>query len=207
MEFVDKVLTEEDLHQIYYSGDLKRLYLGSKGFFNKGTYKYPGLDLTPEEIANAGDENHTAHWYNKCLDYVLTKLAFGMYKDGYLVNIALGFMEDGAWHLCNTLIGPDNEGTRAFMRNPEYHNTRGTTEKNLGATISYSYCDVGSPINDTFIAYKNYFGPIEECNVKNYNTMTHLGQVTQNYSTGGQDWPGIESEYSVVFEKYSLGYY
>lgn len=205
--YTDKVLTETDIHLLFTNGDIERLYLGSKGFFNKGTYNYPGVDLTKEEIANAGDAIHIDYWYNMCLNYALTKLAFGMYKDDYLVNIALGFIEDGAWHLCNALVGPDIEGTRAFIRDPEYHNLRGNTEKGLGATIAYSYCDVGSPINDTFMAYKNHFGPIEECNVKNYNTITHLGQVTQNYTTGGQDWPGVKSNYSVVFEKYSMEYY
>ena len=45
----------------------------------------------------------------------------------------------------------------AFMRDPEYHNTRARTEKELGATMAYTYIDVGSPINDSMIAYKNHF--------------------------------------------------
>ena len=205
--YVDKVLTEDDIKELYINGDIKRLYLGSVGFFNKGTYGYPALNRTPEEIANAPEEAVVEYWYNKLVHYVKTQYAFGMYKDDYIVNIAMGFIENNEWHLCNTLIAPDKDGTRAFMRDPEYHNVRGRTEKELGATISYTYVDVGSPINDTLPAYKNHFGPIEECNVKNYNTLEHIGQVTQNYSTSGQEWDGVKSEYSETYEKYKMEYY
>ena len=205
--YTDKVLTENDVHQLYFKGDIKRLYLGSVGFFNKGTYGYPAVDLTPEQIAAVGEDAATDFWYNKLIYHVQHQYALGMYKDDYLVNIAMGFIEDNAWHLCNTLIAPDKDGTRAFMRDPEYHNVRGLTEKELGATIAYTYVDIGSPINDTLPAYKNHFGPIEECNVKNYNTLEHIGQVTQNYNTGGQDWDGVKSEYSETYEKYKMEYY
>lgn len=205
--YVDKVLTEDDINDLYANGDIKRLYLGSVGFFNKGTYGYPAVDLTPEEIANADEATVVEYWYHKCLYYVQNKIALGISKDGLIVNIALGFIEDNAWHLCNTLIAPDKDGTRAFMRDPEYHNVRGRTEKELGATIAYTYVDIGSPINDTLPAYKNHFGPIEECNVKNYNTLEHIGQVTLNYSTGGQEWDGVKSEYSETYEKYKMEYY
>ena len=205
--YVDKVLTEDDIKELYINGDIKRLYLGSVGFFNKGTYGYPAVSLTPEQIANAPEDAVVEYWYNKLVHYVKTQYAFGMYKDDYIVNIAMGFIENNEWHLCNTLIAPDRDGTRAFMRDPEYHNVRGRTEKELGATISYTYVDVGSPINNTLPAYKNHFGPIEECNVKNYNTLEHIGQVTQNYSTSGQEWDGVKSEYSETYEKYKMEYY
>ena len=205
--YVDKVLTSDDLHQLYLNRDIKRLYLGTKGFINKGTHGYPGFDHTAEDIAAASDDVLTEYWFNKCLAYAQHDYALGMYKDDYIVNIALGFIEDNAWHLCNTLIAPDKDGTRAFMRDPEYHNVRGRTEKELGATIAYTYIDIGSPLNDTLPAYKNHFGPIEECNVKNYNTLEHIGQVTQNYDTGGQDWPGVKSTYSETYEKYKMEYY
>ena len=205
--YVDKVLTEDDIKELYTNGDIKRLYLGSVGFFNKGTYGYPAVSLTPEQIANAPEDAVVEYWYNKLIHYVQTQYAFGMYKDDYIVNIAMGFIENKEWHLCNTLIAPDRDGTRAFMRDPEYHNVRGRTEKELGATISYTYVDVGSPINNTLPAYKNHFGPIEECNVKNYNTLEHIGQVTQNYSTSGQEWDGVKSEYSETYEKYKMEYY
>jgi len=205
--YVDKVLTVDDIKQLYTNGDIKRLYLGSLGFFNKGTYGYPAVDLTPEQIANAPEDAVVEYWFNKLIHYVQTQYALGMYKDDYIVNIAMGFIENNEWHLCNTLIAPDRDGTRAFMRDPEYHNVRGRTEKELGATISYTYVDVGSPINNTLPAYKNHFGPIEECNVKNYNTLEHIGQVTQNYSTSGQEWDGVKSEYSETYEKYKMEYY
>ena len=205
--YVDKVLTSDDLHQLYLNGDIKRLYLGSVGFFNKGTYGYPALDLTSEQIAAVDEDTATDYWYSKLSYYVEHDYALGMYKDDYIVNIALGFIEDNAWHLCNTLIASDKDGTRAFMRDPEYHNVRGRTEKELGATIAYTYVDIGSPINDTLPAYKNHFGPIEECNVKNYNTLEHIGQETRTYSTGGQSWPGVKSTYSETYEKYKMEYY
>ncbi len=205
--YVDKVLTEDDIKELYTNGDIKRLYLGSVGFFNKGTYGYPAVSLTPEQMANAPEDAVVEYWYNKLIHYAQTQYAFGMYKDDYIVNIAMGFIENNEWHLCNTLIAPDKDGTRAFMRDPEYHNVRGRTEKELGATIAYTYVDVGSPINDTLPAYKNHFGPIQECNVKNYNTLEHIGQVTQNYSTGGQEWDGVKSEYSETYEKYKMEYY
>ena len=205
--YVDKVLTLDDLNDLYVNGDIKRLYLGSLGFFNKGTYGYPAVDLTPEQIANAPEDAVVEYWFNKLIHYVQTQYALGMYKDDYIVNIAMGFIENNEWHLCNTLIAPDRDGTRAFMRDPEYHNVRGRTEKELGATISYTYVDVGSPINNTLPAYKNHFGPIEECNVKNYNTLEHIGQVIQNYSTSGQEWDGVKSEYSETYEKYKMEYY
>ena len=205
--YVDKVLTVDDIKQLYTNGDIKRLYLGSLGFFNKGTYGYPAVDLTPEQIANAPEDAVVEYWFNKLIHYAQTQYALGMYKDNYIVNIAMGFIENNEWHLCNTLIAPDRDGTRAFMRDPEYHNVRGRTEKELGATISYTYVDVGSPINNTLPAYKNHFGPIEECNVKNYNTLEHIGQVTQNYSTSGQEWDGVKSEYSETYEKYKMEYY
>ena len=205
--YVDKVLTEEDIRQLHINGDIKRLYLGSVGFFNKGTHGYPGLTYTPEEMESAGEDALTEYWSNMCMHYAKYKYALGIYKDDYIVNIALGYIEDNAWHLCNTLIAPDKDGTRAFMRDPEYHNVRGRTEKELGATMAYTYVDVGSPINDTLPAYRNHFGPIEECNVKNYNTLEHIGQVTQTYSTGGQDWDGVKSEYTETYEKYKMEYY
>ena len=205
--YVDKVLTEEDIRQLHANGDIKRLYLGSVGFFNKGTHGYPGLSYTPEEMDSAGEDALTEYWFNMCMHYAQTQYALGIYKDDYIVNIALGYIEDNAWHLCNTLIAPDKDGTRAFMRDPEYHNVRGRTEKELGATMAYTYVDVGSPINDTLPAYKNHFGPIQECNVKNYNTLEHIGQVTQTYNTGGQDWDGVKSEYTETYEKYKMEYY
>ena len=205
--YLDKKLTVDDITEIYVDGDLKRLYLGSVGFFNKGTYGYPGLKLTAEEIKSMDEDHMVTYWYNKCLYYAKHKTALGILKDGYLVNIALGFIEDNAWHLCNTLIAPDKDGTRAFMRDPEYHNTRARTEKELGATMAYTYIDVGSPINDSMIAYKNHFVPIEESNVRNWSTLEHLGQVTQTYSTGGQEWDEVESEYSETYEKYKMEYY
>ena len=88
MKFVDKVLTEQDIHQIYVSGELERLYVGSKGFFNKGTYNYPGLDFTDEEIDNAGDQNHVDFWYNMCLSYVQNNLG-NLVKDTDLSKFIL----------------------------------------------------------------------------------------------------------------------
>ncbi len=210
MEFEDKILTTDDITELFVTGVIKDLYLNSVGFFNKGTYNYPGSAFTKEEIQAADPNLHAMYWTDLCMYYASGQnggVVFSMHVNGYLVNISLGYIQDGAYHLCNTLIRPDKDGTRGFMRNPEYHNNRATTEKSLGATIAYSYCDVGSPINDTFMAYKNHFGPIEECNIRNWNTLEHLGQVTQNYSTGGQDWVGVKSEYNVVFEKYSMEYY
>ena len=205
--YTDKVLTEDDLIEIYSKGDLKRLYLGSVGFFNRGTYGYPGITLTSEQINSMDEDLIVDYWYNKCLYHVKNRFALGISKDGYLVNIALGFLQNNEWHLCNTLIAPDKDGTRAFMRDPEYHNTRARTEKELGATVAYTYVDVGSPINDSMTAYKNHFSPIEESNVRNWSTLEHLGQVTQNYSTSGEDWDGVESEYSETYEKYKMEYY
>jgi len=205
--YTDKVLTEADVHELYNTGVIKSLYQGSVGFFNQGTYGYPMLDLTPEQFAVADDDQHAGFWYNKILYHVQHQYALCMHKDGYPISITLGFIENNEWHLCNALIRNDQDGTRAFMRDPEYHNVRGRTEKELGATIAYSYVDVGSPINDSFMGYKNYFGPIEECNVKNWNTLEHIGQVTQSYNTGEQEWDGVKSEYSETYEKYKMEYY
>ena len=210
MKFEDKILTTDDISELFSVGVIKDLYLNSVGFFNKGTYNYPGVDFTKEEIQAADPSLHESYWTDLCMYYAARQdgnVALCMLVNDYLVSITLGYVRDGEFRLCNMLSRPDKDGTRSYMRFPDYHNVRGRTEKELGATIAYSYCDVGSPINDTFMAYKNHFGPIEECNVKNWNTLKYLGQVTQNYSTGGEDWTGVKSEYSVVFEKYSMEYY
>ena len=111
-----------------------------------------------------------------------------------------------AWNDYKRMTPRANQASNAIttagsqtMQAQDFGGTAGFTPANRtyqtgsakGATIAYTYVDIGSPINDSLVAYRNHFGPIEECNVKNYNTLEHVGQVTQNYSTGGQDWPGV----------------
>ena len=46
-------LNADDLVTLYYEGVLKDLYVNSAEYIDRGTYAYPGLDYTPEQIASA----------------------------------------------------------------------------------------------------------------------------------------------------------
>jgi hypothetical protein len=90
----------------------------------------------------------------------------------------------------------------------DYHNVLGELEKSLGATVSYTYVDIGSPIHDSLNSWINYFKDVEESNVKNWGSMVNLGEVTQDYAVPeGQSWENIKDSYSCTFAKYKMEYY
>ena len=66
---------------------------------------------------------------------------------------------------------------------------------------------MGISLQIILISFALNLTPLEECNVKNYNTLEHIGQETRTYSTGGQSWPGVKSTYSETYEKYKMEYY
>ena len=202
--------TVDDIATLYYEGVLKDLYLQSNEYINRGTYAYPGLDYTPEQIASASDESKTEFWYTVCLGSLQQEggVVIGTYVNNYLVGLFMGFIRDGEYHLCNFLMRPDADGTRGFLFAAEYHNVLGELEKSLGATVAYTYVDIGSPIHDSLTSWINYFKDIEESNVKNWGSMVNLGEVTQDYAVPeGQSWEGIKDSYSCTFEKYKMEYY
>ena len=204
-------LTEEDITTLYYEGVLKDLYIQSSGYINRGTYAYPGVDYTPEEIASASEDIKTDFWYNVCLGNLLQPggVLIGTYVNNHLVGLFIGFINyGGEYHLCNFLMRPDADGTRNFLFVSEYHNVLGEVEKSLGATVAYTYVDIGSPIHDSLTSWINYFRNIEESNVKNWGSMVNLGEVTQSYNVPeGETWENVKNNYSCTFEKYKMEYY
>lgn len=203
-------LTLADITTLYYEGVLKDLYLQSNEYINKGTYAYPGLDYTPEEIASASDETKTEYWYNFCIASLQQEggVVIATYVNNYIVGLFMGFIRDGEYHLCNFLMRPDADGTRNFLFAYDYHNVLGELEKSLGATVSYTYVDIGSPIHDSLTSWINYFKDVEESNVKNWGSMVNLGEVTQDYAVPeGQSWDGVKDSYSCTFAKYKMEYY
>jgi len=204
-------LTEQDIATLYYEGVLKDLYIQSSGYINRGTYAYPGIDYTPEQIASASEDHKTDFWYNVCLGNLAQPggVVIGTYVNDYLVSLFMGFINDnGEYHLCNFLMRPDADGTRNFLFVSEYHNVLGEVEKSLGATVAYTYVDVGSPIHDSLTSWINYFRNIEESNVKNWGSMVNLGEVTQSYGVPeGETWENVKDNYSCTFEKYKMEYY
>lgn len=203
-------LALDDITTLYYEGVLKDLYLQSNEYINKGTYAYPGLDYTPEEIASASDETKTEYWYNFCIASLQQEggVVIATYVNNYIVGLFMGFIRDGEYHLCNFLMRPDADGTRNFLFAYDYHNVLGELEKSLGATVSYTYVDIGSPMHDSLTSWINYFKDIEESNVKNWGSMVNLGEVTQDYAVPeGQTWEGVKDSYSCTFAKYKMEYY
>jgi hypothetical protein len=203
-------LTLADITTLYYEGVLKDLYLQSNEYINKGTYAYPGLDYTPEEIATASDETKTEYWYNFCIASLQQEggVVIATYVNNYIVGLFMGFIRDSECHLCNFLMRPDADGTRNFLFAYDYHNVLGELEKSLGATIAYTYVDIGSPMHDSLASWINYFKDVEESNVKNWGSMVNLGEVTQDYAVPeGQTWDGVKDSYSCTFAKYKMEYY
>lgn len=203
-------LTLADITTLYYEGTLKDLYLQSNEYINRGTYAYPGVDYTPEEIASASDETKTEYWYNFCVASLQQEggVVIATYVNNYIVGLFMGFIRDGEYHLCNFLMRPDADGTRNFLFAYDYHNVLGELEKSLGATVSYTYVDIGSPIHDSLTSWINYFKDVEESNVKNWGSMVNLGEVTQDYAVPeGQSWDGVKDSYSCTFAKYKMEYY
>ena len=211
--YVTKFLTPREANMLGEAGVILSLFQGSKGFFNKGTYNYPGVD--PSLIAEVDDELLVTHWRNMIMDYAEGKdgkSASCTWKDDYVVNITLGYIEGEDYHLCNTLIRNDKDGTRAFMRDYRYHNSKGTELLTRGVKTMYSYCDIGSPMNDTFMAYKEHYSPIEESNVYDWSSIEEIGEVTQNYAqpeaaknVDTENW--VADTYSVTFRKWTMKLY
>lgn len=211
--YVTKFLTPDEANMLGEAGVILSLFQGSKGFFSKGTYNYPGVD--PSLIAKTDDSLVVNHWKNMVLDYAKGeggKSVSCTWKDDYIVNLALGYIEGEDYHLCNTLIRNDKDGTRAFMRDFAYHNNKGMELVARGVKTMYTYCDIGSPINDTLIAYKNHFGPIEESCIYDWSSIEEIGEVTQNYvqpeaakNVDTENW--VADEYSVTFRKWKMKLY
>ena len=89
-------LTLEDITTLYCEGTLKDLYLQSNEYINRGTYAYPGVDYTPEEIASASDETKTDYWYNFCIASLQQEggVVLATYVNNYLVGLFMGFIRD-----------------------------------------------------------------------------------------------------------------
>ena len=211
--YVTKFLTPDEAVMLGEAGVILSLFQGSKGFFSKGTYNYPGID--PSLIEGTEDDFVVNHWNNMVLDYAKGeggKSASCTWKDDYIVNLALGYIEGEDYHLCNVLIRDDKDGTRAFMRDFAYHNNKGIELLARGVKTMYTYCDIGSPINDTLLAYKNHFGPIEESCVYDWSSIEEVGQVTQEYAKSEaakvvdtENW--VADTYSVPFRKWKMRLY
>jgi len=204
-------LTKEDLAYFNFSGVMESFYVHSNEYINRGTFAYPGSTRTPEEIATVSVAGKTEYWFNHfsaMLDHP-GGVVLATYVNDYPVGLFMGFInDDGEYHLCNFLMRPDADGTKSFLFAYDYHNVLGELEKSLGATVAYTYVDIGSPIHDSLASWKNYFTGIEESNVKNWESMVNLGEVTQNYAVPeGETWDGIQDSYSCTFEKYKMEYY
>ena len=92
--YVTKFLTPDEIVMLVEAGVMMSLFQGSKGFFSKGTYNYPGVD--PSLIAGAEDEFVVNHWNNLVLDYAKGEAGKSVsctWKDDYVVNLALGYIE------------------------------------------------------------------------------------------------------------------
>ena len=204
-------LTQDDVYTLYYEGILRDLVSKSREYINRGTYAYPGIDATPEQIAAANDEAHTEEWLNICLGALSQPggVILATYVNNYRVSLFMGFINDDCeYHVCNCLFRPDADGTKGFLFVSEYHNILGELEKSLGATVTYTYVDAGSPIHDNLLAWSNYFKDIEESNVKNWGSMVNLGEVTQDYAVPeGTTMENVKDSYSCTFTKYKMEYY
>ena len=94
------------------------------------------------------DENYANYVYHQNYAYAVQerRCVSATYKDDYLVVIGLLEIIDPdkpeEIHLCQTFVRDDKEGTRAFMRDPEYHNSRATHWKSLGCTKAFTYLEL-----------------------------------------------------------------
>jgi len=206
------LVNNEKLYDLMEAGVIKDLVEKSKVYFAKGTYKYPGADYTEKEIEEADLDAIANHWFElassfteegKPADHPGRRL-YTTLLDGYPINLQFMDIKDGVAHLCNNLSRPDSEGTKNYIFKLDFHNTIGTTWLKEGCTIERSYTDIGSPMRDTFQALANYFAPIEECSGRLWSTFRYIGQETQHYSTGGENWHGIKSDYSVTFDVFEV---
>ena len=208
MVFQDILLDSAKLTDLKLEGVLQSFVEHSKIYFDKGTYAYPGVDYTEEEIASVSIETLTDYWYSQALSYASDtkpenapgRRLYCMLLDGYPVNLAFCEVEGTTVHCCNVLNRPDTQGTKNFLYQYQFHNTRGASYLKDGVTLERAYADVGGPMRQSIEAMANYFSTIEECNIRDCSTFRYVGQETQQYSTGGQAWPGVKSEYSTTFD-------
>lgn len=212
MVFQDVVLDSTKLTELREAGVLQSFVEHSKVYFDKGTFAYPGADYTKEEIANASIGTLTDHWFNIALSYASDtkpenapgRRLYCMLLDGYPVNLSFCEVEGTTIHMCNTLFRPDAQGTKNYLFRYEFQNARGASYLAEGVTLERTYVDIGGPMKQSVEAVAAYFSSIEECNIRDYSTCRYVGQETQDYSTGGQTWHGIKSEYSVTFDVFEM---
>lgn len=212
MVFQDILLDSAKLTELKAEGVLQSFVEHSKVYFDKGTHAYPGVDYTEEEIANASIETLTEYWYTQALSFASDtkpenapgRRLYCMLVDGYPINLSFCEVKGTTIHMCNTLHRPDTQGTKNYMFKYEYHNARGASYLADDVTLERTYVDIGGPMKQSIEAIAAYFSSIEECNVRDFSTCRYVGQETQHYSTGGQAWPGIKSEYSTTFDVFEM---
>ena len=128
-----KSLTPAEIDILYDDGTLASMWAGSKPYIEQGSFNF--VFLSDEEKSAATDENYANYVYHQNYAYAVQerRCVSATYKDDYLVVIGLLEIIDPdkpeEIHLCQTFVRDDKEGTRAFMRDPEYHNSRATLEK------------------------------------------------------------------------------
>lgn len=212
MVFQDILLDSTKLAELREEGVMQSLVEHSKVYFDNGTYAYPGVDYTKEEIAKASIETITEYWYNLALSYASDtkpenapgRRLYCMLIDGYPVDLSLCEVEGTTMHRCNNLYRPDAQGTKNYIFKYEFQNARGASNLAEGVTLERTYVDIGGPMKQSVEAVAAYFSSIEECNIRDWSTCRYVGQETQHYSTGGQTWPGVKSEYSATFDVFEI---
>lgn len=191
-----KSLTPAEVDILHDDGTLASMWAGSKPYIEQGSLTFPFL--SEEEKSSATDENYANYVFHQTYGYAVQehRHVSATYIDDYLVAIGLLEIMDTnkpeEIHLCQSFIRKDKEGTRAFMRDPEYHNSRATHWKSLGCTKAFSYLELTSPIIHSFEAYKNHFAPWPDMKM-DWSSLQYLGEVTIDYG-----------EYENTFKKYSM---
>ena len=159
MAYTAKILTSSEYAALEGTTEFKELFTSSKAHLNSDTFAYSMFANKVTEVQSYDDDFMTDFWYSQFSAYVNradegTKdfNLIASYDDDKLIGLEGGFYDssdNSAW-LCISLYTNNKAGSRDYVFNASWINSRATLRKNLGAVKQVTVINRGSSIGTLF---------------------------------------------------------
>ena len=159
MAYTGKILTSSEYAALEGTTEFKELFTSSKAHLNSDTFAYSMFKNKVTEVQSYDDDFMADFWYRQFFGYVNradegTKdfHVIATYDDEKLIGLEGGFYDssdNSAW-ICLSLFTNNKAGSRDYVFDTTWINSRATPRKNLGAVKQVTVVNRGSSISTLY---------------------------------------------------------
>ena len=159
MAYTAKILTSSEYNALEGTAEFKELFTSSKAHLNSDTFAYSMFENKVTEVQGYDDDFMTDFWYRQFYGYVNRAdegtqdfHTIASYDDDKLIGLEGGYYDssdNSAW-ICISLFTNNKAGSRDYVFDTNWINSRATLRKNLGAVKQVTVVNRGSSIGTLY---------------------------------------------------------